>query len=131
MGFCVAVQQRKAMREASESRTVTDTDSYAFFIITFNRQREDDRGIRNDMCKTLRKVTFSLGRYEFHPDPTPKEEAEMEELSKERKGYFHRWVEDVDTSKDIPYLRPLALVEDIEDGSMHTVEYYNLRFSEE
>ena len=34
----------KAMREASERRTVTDTDSYAFSFINQSRQREDDRG---------------------------------------------------------------------------------------
>ena len=34
----------RAMREASERRTVTDTDSCAFPILT-NSQREDDRGI--------------------------------------------------------------------------------------
>lgn len=28
----VAVRQERAMREASESRTATDTDSYAFFF---------------------------------------------------------------------------------------------------
>ncbi|MDE7111828.1 MAG: hypothetical protein K2O38_08010, partial [Muribaculaceae bacterium] len=32
------------MREASERRTVTDTDSYAFFSFNNKRQREDDRG---------------------------------------------------------------------------------------
>lgn len=32
------------MREASESRTVTGTDSYAFLCETYNRQRGDDRG---------------------------------------------------------------------------------------
>ena len=32
------------MREASSCRTVTDTDSYAFFVQQRNRQREDDRG---------------------------------------------------------------------------------------
>ena len=36
VGFCVAVLQRRAMREASDSRTVTDTDSYAFFRETTN-----------------------------------------------------------------------------------------------
>ena len=76
-------------------------------------------------------VTFSLGRYEFHPEATPKEKEEMNELSKKRKGYFHRWVDDVDTSKDIPCIKAMALVEDSEDGSVHMVEYYNLKFEEE
>lgn len=84
----------------------------------------------NNMCKDLRRVIFSLGNHEFIPDPTPKEKEDMEELSKERSGYFHRWVDDVDTSKDIPYTKTMALVEDNADGSVYTVEYYNLKFSE-
>ncbi len=83
------------------------------------------------MRKDLRKVTFTLGSYEFLPDPTPKEKEEMEELSKVRSGYFHRWVDDVDTSKDIPYIKTMALVEDNADGSIHMVEFHNLKFSEE
>ena len=31
VGFCVAILQERAMREASESEMATDTDSYAFF----------------------------------------------------------------------------------------------------
>ena len=43
VGFCVLPSDLdRAMREASVRRTVTDTESYAFFII--KRQREDDRG---------------------------------------------------------------------------------------
>ncbi len=80
------------------------------------------------MCKDLRKVIFSLGSYEFHPDATDAERQEMEELSKERQGYFHRWVEDVDCSKEIPFIKALALVEDAESGKMHKVEANNLRF---
>lgn len=82
------------------------------------------------MSKDLRKVTFSLGRYEFIPEATPDEKARMEERTKERTGYFHRWVEDVETNKDIPYIKTSALVEDLEDGRVHMVEYDNLRFIE-
>lgn len=83
------------------------------------------------MCKYLRKVTFTLGSYEFLPDLTPNEMEDMEELSKVRTGYFHRWVDDVDTSKDIPYIKTMALVEDNADGTIHMVEFHNLKFSEE
>ena len=83
------------------------------------------------MCKYLRRVTFTLGSFEFIPNPTAKEECEMEELTKERTGYFHRWVDDVDTSKDIPYIKTMALVEDSADGTVYMVEYHNLKFSEE
>lgn len=82
------------------------------------------------MCNSLRKVTFKLMHYEFDPDATPDGEAETEKLSKEREGYFHRWVDDVDNSKDIPYVKTMALVEELENGSMHVVEYYNLTFKE-
>lgn len=83
------------------------------------------------MCENLRRVTFTLGSYEFIPDPTPKEMEEIEELTKERTGYFHRWVDDVDTNKDIPYIKTMALVEDNADGLIHMVEFQNLKFLEE
>lgn len=83
------------------------------------------------MCNALRKVTFTLGSYEFNPDATPAETVEMERISKERNGYFHRWVDEVDTSKDIPYVKTMALVEDSEDGTMHMVESNNVRFTNE
>ena len=73
------------------------------------------------MANILRKVAFTLGSYEFIPNPTPKEKDEMEEITKKRTGYFHRWVDDIDTSKDIPYIKTEALVEDIEDGKLYTV----------
>ena len=83
------------------------------------------------MCTPLRKVTFCISRYEFNPDATPAEVEKMEELCKERNGYFHRWVEEVDTSKDIPHIKTMALVEDNADGLVHMVEYQNLKFVEE
>ena len=82
----------------------------------------------NIMCINLRKVTFSLGYDECYPDQTPQEVAQMIELSKERNGYFHRWVEEVDTSKDLPFIKSVGLVEDCEDGKLYTVEYQNLKF---
>lgn len=54
---------------------------------------------------------------------TREEREEEHELGRMRDGYFHRWVDDVDTSRDIPYLKPMALVEDFEDGKMHLVDY--------
>lgn len=82
------------------------------------------------MRNSLRKVSFKLKHYEFDPDTTPNQEAEMKRLSKEREGYFHRWVDDVDNSKDIPYVKTMALVEELENSSMHVIEYYNLTFKE-
>ncbi len=83
------------------------------------------------MCKDLRRVTFTLGSYEFLPDSTSREKEGMDELSKQRSGYFHRWVDDVDTSKDIPYIKTMALVEDNTDGTVYMVEYQNLKFLDE
>ena len=81
------------------------------------------------MCDKLRKVTFRLGEYEFHPDEDSAGQDSMIDYSKERIGYFHKWVEDVDTSKDIPYVRTMALVEDSIDGKIYQIESYNLNFS--
>ena len=76
------------------------------------------------MCD-LRKVTFFLARDGFIPDDaTPEENAE----TKERNGYFLGLVNDVDTSKDMPYIKTMALVEDLDDGSVHMVEPFNLTF---
>ncbi|MDE6007856.1 MAG: hypothetical protein K2G90_01460 [Muribaculaceae bacterium] len=83
------------------------------------------------MTSELRKVKFTLGRYCFYPDATFDEIAEQEELTKERIGYFHRWVEDVDTSKDIPFIRPYALVEDLESGKVHEIDYDLVTFINE
>ncbi len=54
----------------------------------------------------------------------------MEKLSKERNGYFHCWVEDVDTSKDIPCIKTMALVEDCSDGKVYMVDYQYIKFEE-
>ncbi len=73
--------------------------------------------------------TFGLSQ--FLPDSTSREKEGMDELSKQRSGYFHRWVDDVDTSKDIPYIKTMALVEDNTDGTVYMVEYQNLKFLDE
>lgn len=81
------------------------------------------------MCNKLCNVNFSLGTYEYIPDVTDKEEQEMYERCKERRGYFHRWTEEVDASQDLPFIKPIALVEDADTGKIHEVEYHNLRFT--
>ena len=83
------------------------------------------------MCNKLRKVIFSLGTYEFIPDATDKEKQEMEERCKERYGYFHKWIEDVDCSKEIPCIKTMALVEEANSGKIHEVEIHNLKFTPE
>lgn len=82
------------------------------------------------MRADLRQVEFSLVAMGYIPDLSPNEEKEMQEDTRKRTGYFHRWVEDVDTSKDIPYVKTMALVEDSEDGRVHMVEYSNIRFKD-
>ncbi len=51
-----------AMREASESRTVTDTDSYAFFRTKHYRRREEDQGI----AFTVNKESLWQILYQHH-----------------------------------------------------------------
>lgn len=80
------------------------------------------------MCDNLRKVTFKLLKDGYQPNLTQVETADKINLTRERNGFFHKWVEDVDTSGDIPCIKPMALVEDAEDGKIHFVEYYNLQF---
>ena len=71
---------------------------------------------------------FKLGRYEFDPEATPEEQKRMEEYSKDRQGYFHRWVDDIDMSKDIPYVKTMGLVEDAGDCSLCRVEIEDIHF---
>lgn len=80
------------------------------------------------MCTNLRKVKFKLGFYEHYPNSTPKQKEENKDLTREREGFFHRWVDDLDTSKEIPIVIAKALVEDLEDGLIKLVDYYNLKF---
>lgn len=54
----------------------------------------------------------------------------MEDYSKERDGYFHRWVDDVETNKEIPYVKTLALIEDTADGKVYVVDFNNVNFTE-
>ena len=52
------------MREASERRTVTDTDSCAFFIYkSINRQRGDDRGKFNFMTKQKAQLATIISAF--------------------------------------------------------------------
>ena len=81
------------------------------------------------MSKDLRKVIFRLGDYEFDPDL--KEQEKIEDLCKERHGYFHRWIDEIDNSEELPCVKALALIESDEDGKIYPVEYRHLRFVED
>ena len=66
------------------------------------------------MSEELRKVTFCIGYPDgFDPDAT-----------RERDGYFHKWVEEQDVSPQTgeAYTKTLALVEDAESGKVYKVE---------
>lgn len=79
------------------------------------------------MCINLRKVKFRLGQMSYEPDITDEELTVQENECQEQDGFFHQWVNDVDTSKDIPYVKTKALVED-KDGKLHEVDYCLLQF---
>lgn len=81
------------------------------------------------MCKNLRKVIFRKEDYFFDPDATLEEDEDMDELCRERRGYFHRWVEDVDSSREMPCIKVFGLVEDAETGELYFAEIHNIRFT--
>lgn len=80
------------------------------------------------MQTDLRKVNFSLGQEQFSPDD--EERKEIEELARQRLGYFHRWVEVEDLSSKSGRFREktVALIEEIETGKMHYVEIEQIKF---
>ncbi|MCH5328476.1 MAG: hypothetical protein J1E02_05605 [Coprobacter sp.] len=78
------------------------------------------------MKNDLRKVRFSLCQKQYRPDEDLQKK--NEELSRIRLGYFHRWIDDVDNSKEIPCIKAYALVEDADTGKIHPVDYWLLTF---
>lgn len=77
------------------------------------------------MSGELRKVTFCIGyRNGFDPDATEEERQHEFERTRERDGYFHKWVEESDVSPQTgeAYTKTLALVEDSESGKVYKVE---------
>ena len=51
VGFCVVPSDfDRAMREASDSRTVTDTDSYAFFVNQSNANEGKTEALYSAIC---------------------------------------------------------------------------------
>lgn len=74
----------------------------------------------------LRKVRFSQMKWEYNFDE--KEQEEINNLAKERDGYFHCWTEEIDESKSIPHIKKVALIEDCLTGKMHKVEYNLIKF---
>lgn len=76
----------------------------------------------------LRKVRFSQLKWEMCLNE--KEQGELNNLAKERDGYFHCWTEEIDESKSIPYIKKMALIEDCLTGKLHKVEYNLIKFLE-
>lgn len=79
------------------------------------------------MANNLRKVIYSLVKKENYYE-APDLQKENDELSKEREGYFHRWIENVDNSGEIPCIKPWALIEDAETGKMEETQYFLITF---
>lgn len=107
----------------------TDTDSHAFFV-SINANEVGPEATLITMTTDLRKVTFTLGVRQFRPNATPDERKEMEERTREREGYFHKWIEEsaIHPQTGKPYNQNLALVEDIETGKLHAIDYNLLTF---
>lgn len=78
------------------------------------------------MRNQLRKVKYSFAKSEFYPDKDLQKQ--NEEDSREREGYFHGWIEVVDTSGDIPCIQPWALVENAETGKIEVTQYFLITF---
>ncbi|MBD5215786.1 MAG: hypothetical protein HDS78_04625 [Bacteroidales bacterium] len=83
------------------------------------------------MCKELRKVLYKIRPYEQYP--ADYREAHPEELKdfEKRRGYFHRWVDDVDFSGDVPVTKPLAIIEDADTGKVELINYFCINFTED
>ena len=74
----------------------------------------------------FRKVLFSQMKWELSLDE--KEQQYVDALAKEREGLFHGWTEEVDYSKDIPFIKKMALIEECETGKILKVDYNLVKF---
>lgn len=79
------------------------------------------------MNNCLLKVAYVQQRYGFDPDSTEEENAAAVEADKERNGYLHAWLADMEDGK----AKPFALVEDEEDGTFHHVPEDGIRIVRE
>lgn len=86
------------------------------------------RELRNNRIymKNLRKVRFSQMNWEIGFDD--KEQDEINKLAKERYGYFHCWTEEVDNSKDLPFVKKMALIEECETGKIKKIDFNLIEF---
>ena len=83
------------------------------------------------MNAIMRNVKFRLlAQNGYRPGMSEEESREADELTKELSGYFHGYTQDVDTSKDTPYVKTLALIEDSADGHMYAVDPLLMSFVE-
>ena len=80
------------------------------------------------MNRCLRKVLYSHAKPEFVNDSDLQKK--NEEMSRPREGYFHRWIEEVDTSGEIPCIQPWALIENAENGDMEVIPYFCVTFND-
>lgn len=80
----------------------------------------------------LRKVVFSLMTPQFEPDLSKEEQKQHDEKTRERDGYFHQWVTEETQSPQSGrfYDKTMALVEDLETGSIYKVETDLVKFKD-
>lgn len=84
------------------------------------------------MCKEkLRKVTFSMGEFgSLDLNHMPEEEREY--MDRDHEGYFHKWVENSETSAQTgkPFNKTYGLIEDAETGAIKMVDYNYIVFKD-
>ena len=82
--------------------------------------------------ESLRKVGFSIAYRQFEPGLSEEEQKQLYEKKREREGYFHQWVTEETQSPQSGrfYDKTMALVEDLETGSIYKVETDLIKFKD-
>lgn len=88
---------------------------------------------KNQTCscnEDLREVMFKVCEYEFNPDLTEEERRIQEDETRERNGFFHKWISVERRSAESGNFINVtcALIEDAETGKMYQVESHMMNF---
>lgn len=80
----------------------------------------------------LRKVVFSIMYPQFRPGLSDEEQRRLNENTRKRNGYFHKWVtiEEQSPQSGRFYDKTMALVEDAETGKLYKVETELMTFKD-
>ena len=80
----------------------------------------------------LRKVVFSIMYPQFRPGLSEEEQRRLDENTRERYGYFHKWVtvEEQSPQSGRFYDKTVALVEDVETGKLYKVDTELMKFKD-